>query len=64
MPRRKTARNRGAFSPNGDDVRGTVRFTPGIPDEAELLEWEFAVVNEDGDPVMERSDSDDLGEYG
>ncbi len=44
-----------AFSPNDDDVRDTVSFTPGIPEDAELLEWDFAVVNEDGDPVMERS---------
>ena len=46
-----------AFSPNDDDVRYTVSFTPGIPEDAELLEWDFAVVNEDGDPVMERSGS-------
>lgn len=53
-------RNRGAFSPNDDDIRDTVTFTPKVQEDAQLMEWDFNVVDEDGDSVMERSGSDDL----
>lgn len=53
-------RNRGAFSPDDDDVRDTVTLTPEIPEEAELLEWDFEIVDEDGESVMEQSGSDDI----
>jgi outer membrane protein OmpA-like peptidoglycan-associated protein/flagellar hook assembly protein FlgD len=47
--------NRPAFSPNGDGVRDTITYTPGFPDDADPLNWEFSVVNPDGTTVMKRS---------
>lgn len=51
---------RRAFSPDGDDVRDTVDFTPELPDGAEAIDWQFSVNGPDGNTVMDRSGESDI----
>lgn len=40
-----------SFSPNGDNIRDVVQFTPSIPVQTGLLGWEIDVLGRDGSAV-------------
>jgi outer membrane protein OmpA-like peptidoglycan-associated protein/flagellar hook assembly protein FlgD len=49
------AANLSAFSPNNDGTRDTLTFEPEVEEGADVVRWSFAVLNEEGEQVTQRS---------
>ncbi|MDA3949592.1 MAG: gliding motility-associated C-terminal domain-containing protein [Spirochaeta sp.] len=52
--------DRRAFSPDGDEIRDTITFTPELPEDTQSIDWQFSVSASDGDTVMDRSGESDI----